>query len=272
MKTKNKRLFGAASIAMAALAPMAAAAQDMSDKWRFQASIYGWLPDIGGNSTFPAGTGSSIDVSAKQIIDSLKFTFMGTFEAHKGRWGVFTDLIYLDVGGSKSGTRDVTVDGQPLPVGVTANADLDLKSTIWTLAGTYTVVNQADVYMEILAGARLLDIKQTLGWQFSADIGDGTTTRRSGTSEISKTLTDGIVGVKGRFMFGDERKWFAPYYLDVGTGQSDVTWQAVGGIGYKFGWGQVFGVWRYLDYNLKSGSKIEDVNFNGPAIGVAFNW
>ncbi len=46
----------------------------------------------------------------------------------------------------------------------------------------------------------------------------------------------------------------------------------MGGIGYKFGWGQVFGVWRYLDYNFKSSAKIEDVDFNGPAIGVAFNW
>jgi len=31
-------------------------------------------------------------------------------------------------------------------------------------------------------------------------------------------------------------------------------------------------VWRYLDYNFKSGAKIDDVNFNSPAIGVAFNW
>jgi hypothetical protein len=30
-------------------------------------------------------------------------------------------------------------------------------------------------------------------------------------------------------------------------------------------------VWPYLD-KFKSGSKIEDVNFNGPALGVAFRW
>lgn len=95
---------------------------------------------------------------------------------------------------------------------------------------------------------------------------------RTGSTEVSDTITDGIIGAKGRFMFGDERKWFAPRYVDIGTGQSDLTWQAVGGIGYKFGWGQVFGVWRYLDYNFKSSAEIEDVDFNGPAIGVAFNW
>ena len=95
---------------------------------------------------------------------------------------------------------------------------------------------------------------------------------RTGTSEIKGTKTDGIVGVKGRFNFGENREWFVPYYLDVGTGQTDLTWQAVGGLGYAFNWGEVFAVWRYLDYNFKSSSRIEDVNFNGPALGVAFRW
>ena len=34
----------------------------------------------------------------------------------------------------------------------------------------------------------------------------------------------------------------------------------------------VMAAWRYLDYNFKSGNKIESLNFNGPAIGVAFRW
>ncbi len=94
----------------------------VSDPWQYSALLYVWLPDIGGKTTFPAGTGSSISVDASQIIDSLKFTFMGTFEARKGRWGIFTDVVYLDVGASKSQTRDLIVDGHPLPVGITADA------------------------------------------------------------------------------------------------------------------------------------------------------
>ena len=37
-------------------------------------------------------------------------------------------------------------------------------------------------------------------------------------------------------------------------------------------WGEMFAVWRYLDYNFKSSAKIEDVHFSGPAFGVAFHW
>src|SRR5258705_10160207 len=109
MRKMTKWMVGAAIATIAASVPVAAAAQELSDQWQFRASVYGWLPDIGGTTTFPAGTGSSINVDASQIIDTLKFTFMGTFEAQKGRWGAFTDVIYLDVGGSKSGTRDLRV-------------------------------------------------------------------------------------------------------------------------------------------------------------------
>ena len=63
-----------------------------------------------------------------------------------------------------------------------------------------------------------------------------------------------------------------PYYLDLGTGNSQFTWQAVAGVGYSFSWGELFAAWRYIDYDFKSGKPIQSLSFNGPAIGVAFNW
>lgn len=267
-----QRMVSAAAMVVATLAPSVVSAQQPSDQWQFRASVYGWLPDIGGNTTFPAGTGTTINVDSSQIIDTLKFTFMGTFEAQKGRWGAFTDVIYLDVGGSKSGNRDLTIGGVALPTGISADASLDIKSWVWTLAGFYRIAADPGATLDVLAGARLLDIEQSLGWQFSADIGGVAPPPRTGSSVISADIWDGIVGVKGRLAFGANREWYVPYYLDVGTGNSDLTWQAVAGIGYAFRWGELFAVWRYLDYKLKSDSKIEDVNFSGPALGVAFRW
>ena len=71
-------------------------------------------------------------------------------------------------------------------------------------------------------------------------------------------------------MFGDQHAWFVPYYFDVGTGASQLTWQAIGGFGYTFHWGEVICVWRYLDYHLSKNSA--SLSMNGPAIGVAFHW
>ena len=114
-----KRTLAALAVSLgvcSALAPTAASAQ-ASDQWQYGAIIYGWLPTIGGNTTFPAGTGSSIDIDADTILSHLKFTFMGAFEARKDQWGLYTDLIYLNVGGSKSATRDVTSAACRFPVG-----------------------------------------------------------------------------------------------------------------------------------------------------------
>ncbi len=46
----------------------------------------------------------------------------------------------------------------------------------------------------------------------------------------------------------------------------------MGGIGYSFGWGDVVGSWRYLDYKMKSGSNVEKLNFNGPSLAAVFHW
>jgi hypothetical protein len=264
------KIAGAAATVLMAIAPSVGSAQAVSDQWQFGAAIYAWLPSIRGNTTFPTD-GAGVSVDASQIIGHLKFAAMGTLDAQKGRWGAFTDLIYLDLRGSKSGTRDLTVGGVTLPAGVTADASLDVKGTIWTLAGSYRVVAEPGASLDVFAGARLLELKQKLGWQFSADIGGIAPPPRSGGSDVKLSNVDAIVGAKGRYAFGDNREWFVPYYVDVGTGDSDLTWQAVGGIGYTFHWGDAFAVWRYLDYNFKN-ARIEDVNFSGPMLGVAFHW
>ena len=249
------------------------AAAQVSDDWKFRAIIYGYFPDIGGNTSFSGGTsGGSINVDANNIIGNLEFAFMGFFEARRGRWGGFVDYMYLDVSGSSSSTRNFDIRGHPLPGGVTANLNLNLKGSIVTLAGEYAALTDPAASVDVLAGARLISVKENLGYQLSADVGPFSGPGRSGNSEAKDDLWDAIVGVKGRVAFGAKREWFVPWYVDVGTGQSDLTWQALGGIGYSFKWGQVIAAWRYLDYKFKSGSAIESLNFNGPAIGVAFNW
>lgn len=258
-----------------ALLPGAAAAQSTTDGWKYRAIIYGYLPDIGGTTTFPEGVGGgtgSAKVDASTLLDSLNFAFMGTFEATKGRWGILADVLYMDVSGSSSNTRDIRIDGHELPVGVTAKADLGLRGTVFELAGTYKAVTDPTVTVDVLAGTRLLDLRQTLTLELSADVGSGTGPGRSRQSSVHPTYWDAIVGAKGQFLFGEGRRWFVPWYADVGAGQSKLTYQAIGGLGYSFSWGQVIGAWRYLDYEFKSSSDVQSLDFNGPMIGVAFSW
>jgi hypothetical protein len=242
-----------------------------TDDLRFRATIYGWFPGLSGTTEFPSGAGGpSIDVDAKNVLESLKMAFMGTLEVQSGKWGGLVDWVYADLGADKSGTRDFSIHGQTLPVGLNANLSLDIKSNILTLAGTYSLIEKPEYSMGVVFGARMLDMDQTLNWAF---VGTGPLgVARSGVTEVSTTNWDAIIGVRGRARFGDDRRWFVPYYADIGSGNSKLTWQAVAGLGYSFKWGDIAAVWRYLDYNFKSGEPVQSLTFNGVAVGVSFNF
>jgi hypothetical protein len=211
-------------------------------------------------------------VSSQQVIDALKFAFMGSLEGRNGQRGFWTDVVYADFGASKSAFRDFSVGSAGLPVGVSADLGLDLKSRIWTTVGSYNLVAKPEYASDLAAGMRLLDMKQRLNWSFNGDISGLPLPGRSGSAESSINNWDAVVGVKGRAKFGADRKWFVPYCLDVGTGQSKFTWQAITGVGYDFNWGSVLATWRYTSYDLKSSSAIQSVYLSGPTIGVAFRW
>lgn len=256
--------------AVAAFASVPASAQ--AAKWEFGAAIYAYLPTISGKSTFPAtGSGSSVSVDADTILENLKMTFMGTFEASNGTWGVYTDLVYVNVGQSKSDTQAFTIGPRGIPAGASANLDYDLKGWVWTVAGTYRIVADRDLKVDLLAGARALDLRQKLSWALAGNVGPVAPPDQSGTRELDEQNWDAVVGFKGRAAFG-EGGWFVPYYLDIGTGQSKFTWQAMAGVGYSFGWGDVVAAWRYIDYQMKSGKPVEDLNFSGPGIAAVFRW
>jgi len=239
--------------------------------WRFRATVYGWFPGLSGTTEFPSGSGGpSIDVDSKDILESLKMAFMGTFEARYGKWGGLVDWVYADIGSDKSGTRDFSIHDQPFPVGLTANLSLDVKTNILTLAGTYALIEKPAYSSGLVFGTRMLDMDQTLVWSFNGPgpLGIGP----SGTSNVSATNWDAIIGVRGRARFGDDLRWFVPYYADIGSGNSKLTWQAILGAGYSFSWGDLLVAWRYLDYEFKSGERAQSLTFNGVAVGVSFKF
>lgn len=244
-----------------------------TDSWQFGVSIYGWFPDISGETSFkqPGGT-SDFKIDIGDILDNLEFTFMGMFDARKGRWGILTDLVYMDVGNSQTRTREATIGGLGLPVNASAYVDLDLKSWIWTLSGYYRTLDQPGMTLDVLVGARYLDVEQKVNWVVTGNVGSIPVLDRTGVAEANLTNWNALIGLRGRFAFGAQNSWFVPYYLDVGTGDSDFTWQGIAGLGYAFRWCEVVATWRYLYYDLPSGEAIDDMNFSGPAIGVTFRW
>jgi hypothetical protein len=271
--TTTLAAFSATALIGSSLCAASAAAQTPSEDWDFRATLYLFYSSIGGEIALPTGAGAEINLSQDDLIDHLKFTGMAALEMQKGRWGGFADAIYLDIGASKSDTQMLAIGGgTPLPPGVTADVSLDSKAWVVTLAGNYRALSSDTTTLNFIAGARLLDIDTKLNYAFNVDFGPFAGPTRQGSAETTFSNWDAIVGVKGQLNFGAERAWFARYYADVGTGDSDLTWQAIAGVGYAFGKSEVVMAWRYLDYEFASDEKIQNLDFNGPALGFTFRW
>jgi hypothetical protein len=268
-----KRIIAAALAAFlsGAVLPSTAIAET-TESWQFDGSLYVYVPTIGGTTTFPENGEPNVTINTSSILDVLKMAFMGTLGLRKGRWGAFTDVYYVDLGNTQSATSALTIGGTRLPADASADVTMDIKSAVWTVAGSYRVSADRGSPLDLFAGARLLDLKETLRWQLSGNIGSIALPDLAGDQATRLTNWDGILGVRGRFALGADEKWFIPYYLDFGAGNSDRTVQAVGGVGYAFKWGDLTASWRYLDYKMKASSNIQSFNLSGPAIGAVFHW
>jgi len=233
--------------------PMLAHAQetDTDDRWRFEAAIYLWGAAIDGTTR----RGDKLDVSFSDLVSDLNMGFMGAFEARKSKWSLAADVIYLDVEADKTGTIGST--------SIPGNADLEVKGWVLNFQGARTVLDVERATVEILAGARYLDLDSTLKLRL------GSAGPRP-TASDSASVWDGIIGVKGDVNITS--KWYLPYYLDVGTGQSDLTWQGLGGVGYRFKRVDVVLAYRHIYWDFKSDSSFKDISFSGPALGAVFKF
>lgn len=249
----------AVTIMLLLASPTIAAPPIEDEKWHFDLSVYVWLPSIDGKLGFDLpGQGDSLEIDTATILEDLQMTGMLGFDARKNRWSAFADLIYLDMADEKS-------DSVPLKIGQDLNLDvgagLEIKSWIAQVAGAYDVIRTDRANLGVLLGVRYFSMETDLAIQI-----DGPLPPELPTDEFSKkgVLWDGIVGIKGAY----GRKWYVPYYLDLGAGSSEFTWQAMTGFGYHWHWGSVFAVYRYLSFDEGDDAFIRALNIGGPSVGV----
>lgn len=226
------------------------------ENWKFGAELYFWYASMGVDSA----SGGNIDIDANDLVDALDFGFMTVLGVQKGKWSFMTDVIYLDVS-DDSDTQGTLPIGPGIPVGVRSN--VKLKGWIVTPSLGYNVVQTDKFKLEILAGARYLWLEADLELDIS-----GLPNPRQDKISDSDDVWDGIIGVRGEVPLG--KNWYIPYYLDVGTGNSDLTWQAMAGIAYKFSKLDVVVAYRYLYWDFDDGALFDNMDINGPLAGVKF--
>jgi hypothetical protein len=256
---------------LAVAMPLQVAAQGSSpygtDTWKFDVNLF--LPSISSNTRIglPGGGHISSESDPEGYLSKLQMVFMGTLEAQRGPWSFGVDALYLNLDDVDSKVREIAGPGGIVAVPVDSSSHSDLKGFIGTLTAGYRAGASPTSRMDVIAGARYARLKVELDWEFSSPAG-GIDAR--GAASATKDYWDAIVGLRGRADLGSN--WDIRYYADVGTGGSELTWQAFGGVGYRFGWGDAVLGWRHLAYEMKDDRPIADVAFSGPQLSVGFRF
>ena len=238
--------------------------------WQWRLTLYGWFPSVHASTQqfgFSDGSDIAAELNADGYLSNLKFAFMGSLEARTGPWSFVGDGIYLNFGSIKTQVKKVGAPGGSVTLPLQTNASTELKGFAGTFAAGYSISASPQSPADLIAGARYLQVKPRLEWEFSGPAG---TVPQRGSVGDTKDVWDGIVGVRGRAALAGN--WFVPYYGDIGAGSSRFTWQALAGIGYRYGWGDVTLIYRHLAYDFRSDEPLSDLSFSGPAVGLSFRF
>lgn len=238
----------------AALMLPALAAADNDGRWHVSGEVYLWGADANVTQT----NGQEIEADFNDVIDALELGFMGTLGARKGDWSWFGDLIFVAV----DARNTVPVTGPAIPAPIDAYLKFEQDAWVVTAGGGYVMSESETHRIDFAAGVRYFDLETDIG----VDLGIAPAIAVSDSSNV----LDGFVGVKGYADLSD--RWYMGYYADVGTGESDLTWQALVDFNYQFTHFDVGVGYRILEWQFDGKGLLDDFRISGPYAGLVFNF
>ncbi|HEY6432947.1 MAG TPA: hypothetical protein VIZ17_13280 [Acetobacteraceae bacterium] len=190
---------------------------------------------------------------------------------------MLTDIMYFDTSTTASKLKSVDFAGASVPVAgfLATSTSTRSKTAIWSLAGGYTLAHDDWGNVDVIGGFRLLSISERTDFSLAADVvapNGSIALNRFGGLSVSRDIWNGIVGVRGRVYIAQSNflsggRVFVPFYFDVGTGASDVTWQAFAGIGYQTKRLGLSIGYRYLSFE-KGSAAIPHLALGGPIVAA----
>ena len=221
------------------------------DRWNWSAELYFWGASLAGNTT----SGNDVDIGIDKILDDLKFGAMGAISAQKGRWAGFADLIYLDLDDKANTSANVG------PISLPVAAAIELKGVVSTAGLGYEVYRKAGSTLHLFGGLRYLWLDADLDLAFT-----GALPLPPVSVDDSWTSVDAVVGLRGKADINEA--WYVSYYADIGTGDSDLTWQALAAVNYRMKKVDLVLGYRYLDWEFDDFGPFDNLNLSGAFVGV----
>jgi hypothetical protein len=247
-----------ASLVGFAMLSAPAFAQSGND-WQFRLTPYLFATGMSGNIGFDGPLPpTAIDASFSDVMDNLEFSFMLYGEAKKGRWGIWGDTMYVNLGVEAT---------SPFPlVLIYSGIALDVELTTFSAGGSYSFVDNGVSTLDFVAGARYWSSDQELTFVgFNGGVPDR-------SFSAGDSWADPVVGLRGRTSFAERWRLNGQVIGSV-AGQSNSSLEVLANIGYAFN--DLFTLslgYRYLDVDYETDEFLFDVVTEGPLIGAAFTW
>ena len=222
-------------------------------------AVYLWGASVGGKTV----TGSDVEISFKDLASNLEFGAMAAYQTRRGRWSFLADVIYLDVAGDRQTELNSPIGGGQIP----ATVDLALTGWVVTVGGGYNLYDSGSATTDLVVGARYLDLANEIGVSFDVGLPG---LDPGFTLDAGDNVIDAIVGLRGRAQLGD--RWFVPWGINAGAGESDFTVGAVVGIGFEATPRTHLALtYRFLRWEFDD-ALVEDLEFSGPMVGAVFRF
>jgi len=223
--------------------------------WTFTGAAYLWAAGIDGKSGAFGLPPQDVDISFGDVLNNLDFAFMGLGEARNGRFSVGMDIAYAALG--------TTVD---TPFGIIADdIDVSVQTLMATGVAGYAVVDTGTSHVDLIAGARVWWIDNTLdvnaGGVQIASFSDG------------DTWVDPLVGAKFKADLGSDF-YVSGWGMVGGFGvASDFMWDVLGGVGYEMSESvSLFGGYRAVGVDYSNDGFVYDVVQHGPIFAGVFRF
>jgi hypothetical protein len=263
-------------------APLFVGGSPLVPGWSFTLAPYGWLSHVSDKiktSTQGGGVATTdVNVPFGDLLRDLRFGVLLSGEARYDRFSVVTDFMYTNLGMNLSTTRLSTVNpgsgAVDIPASLQTNNSASMATTVWTLAGGYTLAMGGWGNIDAIAGARLLAIDDTTNYDLNLNLFTNNgqlALAKSGSLSASVADWDAIVGARGRIDIPNS-SFYVPFYFDVGTGELPLTWQAYTGLGYRTTWADYSLGYRYLAYENSGNAHVKSMSMGGVMMAANFHF
>jgi hypothetical protein len=276
----------AAVLAIAALAvPRRAAAQIFAepegDHWAAAVALNPWLPTVNGDLKYDfsnvegPGGDFNIKIGPNDYLTHLKFALPMVIDVRNQQWSVLTDVTYANLSQDTDLTAVRPAGGIPITVTGNLKTTTNFKGLLWTEAFGWTLMGHpSGSFLDMIVGVRYFGLKSETSWHLQAAVegpgGNQVVLARDGKASHNPNLWDGIFGVRGKAQLGEH--FYLPYYVDIGTGNSKVTWQGQLGVAWAPGKMEFALCYKHMSWAQKDDKFLQGLRLGGPQLSIGYRF